>query len=211
MSNIVENLCQSICSGEIVVLCGAGISRESGLPIVNELVPFILRKLGASAEEEISLKKVRLPFESFIDTLAAETNISQLLNIYRGGTPNATHTLLAKLMKRGYLKTICSMNFDRLIETSLNNAGLKTNVDFDVVYRESEFDKIDLHSSRPILIKLHGCISDERKLGVSIKHVANKISVESRSRIIKQLFSDGPHWGVLVLGYSCSDVFDVSR
>lgn len=208
-SYAVNRLYKTICSGDIVILCGAGISRDSGLPVVAKLIPFILKTLNATEQEVAVITKAQLPFEAFIDTIASETSISKLLNIFRGGMPNATHALLAELVKRGFVRTICTTNFDTLIEAALANTGLSAGVDFKVLSQESDFDEIELHRHIPILIKLHGCISNEQQLAISIRNVANKVSVDSRARVIKHLFSNGQHGEVLVLGYSCSDTFDV--
>ena len=40
---------EAIICREIVVFCGAGISRNSGLPIVTELVPYTLEKMAANS------------------------------------------------------------------------------------------------------------------------------------------------------------------
>jgi len=208
-STIISELRESICSGDVAVLCGAGISKESGLPVVNDLVSFILDKLNATKEEKLKIKKGRLPFEGFFDLIVAECNISQLLNIFRLGSPNINHIFLAKLVNLGLVKLICTTNFDTLIEEAFADIGLTANLDFKVMISNSDFDKTQLKVSKPLLIKLHGCISDEKQLAISIQNVANKVGLESRARIIKQLFSEGKHRVVLVLGYSCSDVFDI--
>ena len=50
--NIIDEIIMGINLSETVVFCGAGISRNSGLPIVNQLVPCILDKLKLPPEDK---------------------------------------------------------------------------------------------------------------------------------------------------------------
>ncbi len=44
---------------------------------------------------------------------------------------------------------------------------------------------------------------------ITLQQVSNEIFSENRMRVIKYIFSKGKHENVLILGYSCSDVFDI--
>ena len=47
----IEEIARGINAGETVVFCGAGISYDSGLPVVSQLIPYVLLTLCASTEE----------------------------------------------------------------------------------------------------------------------------------------------------------------
>jgi hypothetical protein len=95
---IVTEIIKGINSGETVVFCGGGISRDSGLPIVNQIVPYILEKLEVSAEDtKLILDKdnnPRIPFESFIQSLKENSNVDKIFDIYNLGEPNTNHILI---------------------------------------------------------------------------------------------------------------------
>ena len=72
------------------MFCGAGISRDSGLPVVNEFVPYILLRLSTSDEdfekiiielEEIDNTKEK--FEKLLRILSEKMTVSEevILNI----------------------------------------------------------------------------------------------------------------------------------
>jgi hypothetical protein len=59
VENTINAIASSINNGETIILCGSGISQDSGLPVVNELIPYILITL-CSDHEEISSLQINL-------------------------------------------------------------------------------------------------------------------------------------------------------
>ena len=108
---------------EFAVFCGAGISKNSGLPLANELKRYILEKLPIDKKDIEEVMASNFPFEAFIETISENTDISEILEIFQNGEPNTNHILIAKLAKNGYLKTIFTTNFDLLIEKALEKEG----------------------------------------------------------------------------------------
>jgi hypothetical protein len=47
-------------------------------------------------------------------------------------------------------------------------------------------------------------------MAITLQQVAAKILSAQRMAVIEHIFSEGAHQNVLVLVYSCSDVFDIS-
>ncbi len=207
---IFKEILEGLRSRETVVFCGAGISVNSGLPTANGLVGYILERLGIPDEERDVVLGSGLPFEAFMETLHDSTDASQLFDIFDAGEPNAAHILLAKLAKVDCLKTICTTNFDRLIEKGLEREGLKRNVHYEVFDSEENFGKIDWSGEMVRIIKIHGSIEKKDEMAVTIKRIASREYSEQRQEVIKCLFSTGNHENVLVMGYSCSDLFDIS-
>jgi len=218
--NTIKEISQSIKERELVLFCGAGISRNSGLPIADELKEVILKNLPIDVGDIDKIIK-SIPFEAFMEAIAGEDiisssksiDISDILKIYNLGEINTNHILIAKLAKKNYLKMIITTNFDLLIEKALEREGLEKGKDFDVYYEENQFSRIDFRNicsdKRIIIIKLHGSIEDIESIRAITKKVGCKIFSDKRIDIIRYIFSSGTHKQVLILGYSCSDVFDI--
>ena len=207
---ILLELKESITVKQTVVFCGAGISRHSGLPLANELVRYVLEMLNVLKEQTETIINSNLPFEAFIETLREASDIDRILDIFHLGIPNTNHILLAKLAKAKYLKTICTTNFDQLIERALQSEGLVKGEDFQVFYKEDDFSHIDWDDDKIHLIKIHGSVEDKDNMAVTLQQVAKQELSAQRMRVIEHIFSKGADQNVLVLGYSCSDVFDIS-
>lgn len=196
---------------QLVVFCGAGISRQSGLPMANELVGYILAKLDLDGHEHAHRLTSDLPFEAFIETLFRERDGTELLRMFRLGRPNTNHTLFAKLVRSGHLRMICTVNFDELIERALECEGLVSGKDYQIHHREEDFDAIDWNDSRKFrLIKIHGSAADAPAMAITLRQVAGRTLSSRRKSVVDHVFSRGEHGSVLVLGYSCSDLFDIS-
>jgi tetratricopeptide (TPR) repeat protein len=251
VENTINAIASSINAGQTIIFCGSGISRDSGFPVVNELVPFILATLCVGCEQITSigdtltaivddtqrqdrLKQIitekmevspevvdkiiySLPFEAFVETLGHNSKIDEILEIYDAKAyqphvePNTNHLMLAKLIATGKVRTIVTTNFDQLIEKALEQQGKQAGVDYDVIYRDEDFEQIDWwQQDRCRLIKIHGSIVDKPAMAITLSQVAKKELSAARASIIRHVFSQGNHKTVLILGYSCSDVFDLS-
>ncbi|HEY6141347.1 MAG TPA: tetratricopeptide repeat protein [Thermoanaerobaculia bacterium] len=93
-----------------LVFCGAGISRDSGLPLAQELVRAILHRCGASEPDIDLIVRSGLPFEAFMDAVAAYSDVEPLWEIFRRGVPNASHYFAARA------GSAVTTNFDTLLE-----------------------------------------------------------------------------------------------
>lgn len=198
---------------EFTVFCGAGISWNSGLPLANELKQSILEKLSIHNKDIDEIMKSNLPFEAFMETISWNTDISKILDIFTDGEPNTNHILIARLAKKGYLRTIFTTNFDLLIEKALvEKEGLKEDVDFKRYYTEEHFSEIDLDNldDKIRIFKIHGSVDNKESIRTTLKIVASRTLSDKRMNPIRYLFSNGEHKKVLILGYSCSDEFDVT-
>lgn len=86
--NALEIVGQSLKNKKLAIFCGSGISKNSGLPIVSEIVPCILERLGLNEEEIRKIMMTTMPFEVFIELLDNNSDISPIINIYGLGEPN---------------------------------------------------------------------------------------------------------------------------
>lgn len=205
----LSKIINGIKSKNIVIFCGAGISYNSGLPLTDTFVQYILTKLDLSENEINIIKNVKWPFEAFIETLQDACDIDILLNIFNLCKPNTNHLLFAHLAKMGFVKTICTTNFDILIEKAFDSVGLVMDKDYLVYYKEEEFNDINWKDDRIRLIKLHGTIKDRDNMSITLRNVASKLPSIQRQNVIEKIFSTGDHNSVLFMGYSFSDVFDI--
>jgi len=206
----ILELLRSIKGKEVVIFCGAGISRHSALPIVKDLVPYILKKLDVGQEEAEIILNSNLPFEAFIETLRRSSHSNRILDIFDLGKPNTNHLLLAKLAKLGYVTTICTTNFDRLIERAFDSEGLVRGDDYRVYYKEGDLARIGWNDSTINLIKIHGSVEDKDNMAITLGQVASQVLSSQRKGVIDHVFCEGAHKHVLILGYRCCDVFDIS-
>ena len=223
-SNILREISEGIKNKEFAVFCGAGISVNSGLPVAYKLKQYILKKLTDDKKDKKDVKEImnsKLPFEVFMEVLAENSDISKILNLFKEGEPNTNHIFIAKLAKARLIKTIITTNFDMMIETALKKEGLirGKDKDFKVYYNEDQFSKIDfdaLNKSNQInVFKLHGSIEDVGiedigSIRTTMKTIANRKLSEKRKKAINYLFAEGKYKNILILGYSCSDFFDIN-
>ncbi len=207
---LFSDLIKGIKNKETAFFCGAGISIHSGLPSANDLSSRILNKLGLNNEGIKDILNSDLPFEAFIQTVRNNINTDKIIDIFSLGKPNTNHILLARLMKSGLIKTICTTNFDQLIEHALANKTLGVNSRCSVFYDEAHFNDIRWNDNKKKIIKIHGSIENRKNMAITLSQVANQQSSVQRHNIIKNLFSLGPHKNVIIIGYSCSDLFDIT-
>lgn len=190
---------------DLAVFCGAGISRNSGFPLAKELVCQLLLELGADAESISEISRVGLPFEVLMDTFVGDHHFDSVFEIFRGGEPNLTHHVIAALSMQGYCKTIATTNFDLLLEDALD----LQQVNYRRLITEKEFAETALTETDLKVVKLHGSVDFYESLRATLREIAEGRLATRRRHLIKDLFSNGTHERVLVLGYSCSDVFDI--
>lgn len=207
---LIAEISEKIKLQEFAVFCGAGISLNSGLPIVTQFLNYILESINVEKEDVEKILNSNLPFESFIQTLKEESDIDRVLDVFSKGKPNTNHLFIAELVNRGSIKTIFTTNFDTLIETAIKSKGLVENIDFKVYKSEKDFENIDWNEDEIKIIKIHGCISDRQEMAITLELVAKKIFVQYKNNAVESFFSKKTNSNILVLGYSCSDVFDIS-
>jgi tetratricopeptide (TPR) repeat protein len=206
LRNLTIKLAKDLQGKKLAIFAGAGISLNSGLPIVNNLLATVYSKLGVATTDAALLLKSPLPFEAIMATFRDEEGIDTLTKVFEEGEPCSNHFFIAKLAKTGLTSFICTTNFDTLIESALQQEG----VNFIVYTPNKELPPIDWESDIVKVIKIHGCISNKKELAVTMKEVASSLYYTDREVIVKQLFSLGSHEAVIVLGYSCSDSFDIT-
>lgn len=203
---------------EISFWTGAGISSDSGIPFVKNIIHSVIRAL--SSDEQLAIeyfenyKKRSLPFEVFMQIVIQLSNDDQILEIFERGEPNKIHDFIAKLCLQGKVKEIFTTNFDMLMEKSLVKNNLLFGENFSTYNDELTFKKgirQNEQLSKTIkLFKVHGSIDNKKSIRTSIDTIAKESWMKERNKLIKHAFGTNSDRVLIVLGYSFSDVFDIN-
>lgn len=183
MNNILTTISFSIYSnkGVYALLLGSGISKSAGIPTGWDVTVDLIRKLAVQNSETYNSDEVSWFEEKYKEKPNYSTILSKLvitptervnlLKPYFEATeeekeqhlkePSLAHKSIAQLAKKGYIKVVITTNFDRLLETALQEVGVTPQVIRSV-------DDIDgalplVHSSFTI-IKINGDYLDCRFL-----------------------------------------------
>ncbi len=203
-------------ANNILFLCGAGISLDApaSLPTVNKFICDVLKESGISNEiiDRVynQFGKMNYRFESLVDQIRKNCDADLLLTkLFDSSSFNKIHHFLSLMLRKG--SSIITTNFDNCIE----NACYFENYEFSnrFVYSGEDLSNdekplsnvlIKIHGSQPIVKEITG------ELVITIKALAKT----------ERAFKSFPNWRkyllnlisnkiVVVMGYSCSDDFDI--
>jgi tetratricopeptide (TPR) repeat protein len=217
-SDYRDDLSQQLRSGRVALLCGAGISIASGLPSAMALASRICELISPlEASRRALLQEVcenhHIPFEAFIEIVIRVSGDASFLEMFSEGRPSLAHHMAAQLLKQHAVKTIGTTNFDLLFERAIAAVGVSvgawrvfsTDVDF------GELSDAVLSGQKLSLLKVHGSYgAGTDGMLTTLRQLGQRRLLEERMKAIDYLFRTGPHDLVLIIGYSCSDVFDIS-
>jgi NAD-dependent SIR2 family protein deacetylase len=168
-------LAASLCydRGAYAVLVGSGMSTTAGIPagwdLTTQLAELQARHQYDRVPDDIEAwwaanNTVPLGYSSLMEAVASTLAQRQALlrsviepsadETQQGlKIPGAAHRALAELVRRGYVRVIVTMNFDRLIETALRDAG----IDEQMLSGPDDLAGIiPLQHTACAVIKLHG-------------------------------------------------------
>jgi tetratricopeptide (TPR) repeat protein len=214
-ADFLKYLLKRVSARSLNLFVGAGISKNppSNLPLASEFRTHFFKEVCTQeklAEVYVNYqsKLDKIPFESFATSIISDTNfIDTFIRIFSFGMPNKNHNLIAWLISNGYVSKVLTTNFDELIEqagSTHNEIGLR------VLYNEGQFNAVNLHSIKsPVICKIHGGVQEPASIRTILNLIAKEEFQQSRSKILDYFFRTSGK-DVLVLGYSCSDVFDIN-
>jgi hypothetical protein len=157
MISIPHELLEQIQRGNVVVLCGAGVSSsEGGLPSGSQLAQELAQRAALGDVSSISLPEVAQAYELEMGLQSLLAYITSRVEEPRGA-PLRTHHLIATLP----FKRIITTNWDNLLEEALREAGkpfVKVVRDSDIAYTDEE---------KVLLIKLHGSIEQKDSIVIT--------------------------------------------
>jgi tetratricopeptide (TPR) repeat protein len=145
-----------------------------------------------------------------METLREQVSLHSLLDVFESDIPNSYHVLIARLVKRECVTTVVTTNYDTLIEQALGREGLQENRDYFVYRSLKALKGVDWTDKRPRLLKLHGCITDRENVYATLSRVADRRNAAALRPTLRQVFNKNVHNWVTIIGYSCSDKFDIS-
>lgn len=179
--DILTTLAFSIFSnkGVYALLLGSGISRQAGIPTGWDIIKDLIKKLAKELGEEIpedpenwyeGKYNEKPNYSTILNQLTLKpTERVNLLRDYFEPTederenhlkePTKAHRAIATLAQHGYIKVVITTNFDRLLETSLNDIG----VSYQVISNESDIDGATVLVHAPFtILKINGDYKDCR-------------------------------------------------
>ena len=165
--------------GVYAVLAGSGVSRAAKIPTGWEITLDLVQKLAALRKETCDPD----PDQWYRNTFGKEAEYSELLDalcrtaaerqqLLRGyiepsaddreegaKQPTAGHRAIAVLAAEGFIRVILTTNFDRLIETALDDAGVTPIVLTTPDQLQGALPLVHTHCC---VVKLHGDYLDTR-------------------------------------------------
>lgn len=165
--------------GVYALLLGSGISLPAKIMSGWKVTEDLVKKLAAIQSETISGDafewfKVKYGCDAEYSMLLEQlghkpSEMESLLRPYFEPTeedvefgykkPTNAHKAIAEMAKRGYFKVIFTTNFDRLLETALDEQGIR----YQVICHESEIEsRVPLYHHPLTLLKINGDYKDCR-------------------------------------------------
>ena len=208
---IPEKIWLALEDNSLVLFCGAGISKNNGLPLFNELVEKVCENLNIRIDEQLLLKeaKKREAYDSILDIVEGQESFSvspeilrkkviEILNDYQGEPEVHKALLELSVLPGNNGHRLVTTNFDKLFfeakENLLWDSGPKLIPPRKEIWRYLTF--------------LHGVIDENtdpegKNLILTRKDFGLAYLYDNwASRFIIQLLQD---FTILFIGYSVND------
>jgi NAD-dependent SIR2 family protein deacetylase len=205
--------------GVYALLLGSGVSRSSGIPTGWEVVKDLINKVAHLYKEEATPDpetwyrakfNEEANYSRLLDALAkTPPERNKILRSYfeaneeereqRIKVPTSAHHAIANLVSSGHIRVVVTTNFDRLMESALESAGINPSI-------IDSPDKIEgalpLTHSPCTVIKLHGDYMDLR-----IKNTPEELAAydERMNKVLDQVLDE---YGLIICGWSAD--YDVA-
>jgi hypothetical protein len=199
--------------GIFALLVGSGISRNAQVPTGWDVVVDLIRQVAQLTDGEPPADPVTWfrekhrgdpNYSTILETLArAPADRRNLLNRYfeRSAdetdpsvkTPTRAHRAIAQLVSAGFIRVILTTNFDRLLETSVREAGVEPVV---ISSPSAAAGATPLAHTRCTVVKLHGDYLDPDR-----KNTVDELGSYNPEidRLLDRVFDE---YGLVVCGWS---------
>lgn len=199
--------------GVYALLLGSGVSRAAHIPTGWEITLELVRKVaalqGASCDPDpaawFSATTGREPdYSELLDAVAkTQAERQQLLRGYWEPTdqeredgaklPTKAHRAVADLVKLGYVRVILTTNFDKLLETALQNVGIQPTV---LSTPDHINGALPLVHTPCTIVKIHGDYLDTR-----IRNTAEELATypDAFNLLLDRIFDE---FGLVIAGWS---------
>jgi HEAT repeat protein len=209
--SIPLNLMKALKGSRCVLFVGAGVSAgPGGLPSGTELVRKLAQDGGLCSCQHLggtsdctgigcccrwSLQRMAQYFEL---TYTRQSLVAFLNNAIGGmHEPLPAHKAIARLHTR--FSAIVTTNYDKLLEEAFKR---EINLECASVFEDKHLPYVE---NRPILIKMHGCISDPDSIVITEDDYTYKSFFARRPLVANKLLGYLADQVVLFLGYSLED------
>lgn len=199
--------------GVYALLLGSGISRSAEIPTGWDITLNLIERIAKA--EEISgvddweawykeTKKKVPSYSNILEELASTTSERRsILNTYIEPTaeeqaegkkiPTVAHYAIAELVSKGFIKVILTTNFDRLLESALQERGITPTV---VASVDALKGAEPLAHSYCYILKLHGDYKDNRILNTEEELAKYRAPYK---KLLARIFDE---YGLIVCGWS---------
>ncbi len=197
-----------------VLFCGAGISKDAGVPSGQDILVDTLSKIYQQEQkkEKFSTEELTkwyqknkslkdMPYSEILDLVyhGMEQKRLYLNSFFEGKHPGETHKTIAKMVRTGLIRFIITTNFDNLIEKALDMEDLRDKYSVistnDQAKNSDTWDKVEVCR----IYKIHGDKDQGpiRNSPTELEKLDEYIKIDFQELIDRH--------GVLVLGYAGED------
>ncbi len=188
--NNISFVKKAINNDKLVVFAGAGVSKDSGIPLWDELIEDIKGYLNEEIEENDPLKIAQILYN---EKGEKEYNDITKNSLYKNkGIYNPLHEILFELNPQHIITT----NYDHYFENIIENKGLPFSViskDIDLPYAEH----------KNLLIKYHGDFENKNIVFKETDYLEFSKNNTLKEIFVKSLFSNKV---ILFVGYKVGDI-----
>jgi len=214
LNNIIP-LSYNIADGKrrYVLFCGAGISRDAGIPTGWDILLETLKKIRNQEESE-GKEYSKEEMEKFCEKKFKDSAYSEVLESlfpsieeqreflkeqFQDISFGKTHKLIAEWVKKGFIRFIVTTNFDSLLEQALDDAGLRGRYSVissgEQVLTSKPWNNVEICR----IYKIHGTIEQGK-----IRNTRKDL-IEIDKDLEKDFLDVIERHGVIVLGYAGND------
>jgi hypothetical protein len=205
--------------GADALLLGSGVSRSAGIPSGWDIVLDLVRRVAVMKGEEVGADAAGWyhthygeppRYDKLVDEVAKTRD--ERANLIRGyiepteedrengrKVPQSAHHAVAQLVRLGYVKVIVTPNFDRLVETALEEAGVTPDV---LSTPDQVAGARPLHQAQVVVLKVNGDYLDTRIRNTEPELAEYEPEV---GRYLDRVFDE---YGLIVCGWSAD--YDVA-
>lgn len=190
-SGMLKQIKHAIETDSLIIFVGAGVSKNSGLPLWDDIVDVFKEELNLQEQDDTNVFKVP---QYYYDTFGQNRYFQRLEEIFKpfnNAEPNFAHDYIAKIKP----KHIITTNYDDLLEKRFSVSDMQ----YDVITEDSD---IPYSRSDHYLIKMHGELSRKNIVLKENDYLEYEDNFYMVSNLIKSLIMNHT---VLFLGYSLND------
>ncbi|UJH92079.1 SIR2 family protein [Antarcticibacterium sp. 1MA-6-2] len=190
LQNNLVQLKKAINQDRLVIFAGAGVSFDSGLPLGNNLLEKIKKKLNFDTQEDDPLKLAQL-----LHIEKGEKDYNEILKnlIFEScTTANPIHEILFTLNPQHIVTT----NYDYFFEEIIDQDGLP----FSIISKDQDLPYAE---HKNLVIKYHGDFQNKNIVLKETDYLEYSKTNILKETFVKSLFSNKV---ILFVGYSFSDI-----